>query len=144
MGWRNEELNNLVLSAGRLRHFKKKPCSSERLDRLNAAPAYAGVPTHLLASTYSVHLSRFMHRPRPLANPIPAARQPLGDNLDYCGFECPACGYQHRLSEEQDGVPLAEIFRFDSEPHALCCPECGTITLFARTGLKLFRDRGED
>jgi ribosomal protein S27AE len=72
---------------------------------------------------------------------VPIARQ----NLDYCGFECPRCGYQHRLSDRiSNGVPLAEVFRSDATAHAVICPECGISTVFARSNLKLFRGRGEE
>lgn len=60
-------------------------------------------------------------------------------NLQYCGFECPACSFQYRLSDLQEGVLLVDIFRSDSKRHALACPECATVTEFGRVDLKLFR-----
>jgi transcription elongation factor Elf1 len=58
-------------------------------------------------------------------------------NLNYCGFECPSCGYQHRLSDTPAGVPIIDLFRA-SECRTLGCPECGVRTDFERSDLKLF------
>ncbi|HEX4664499.1 MAG TPA: hypothetical protein VH196_08895 [Terriglobales bacterium] len=59
-------------------------------------------------------------------------------NLNYCGFECPSCGYQHRLSDAAAGVPIIDLFRATSESRTLPCPECGVRTAFERSDLKLF------
>ncbi|GEM_PF-3022667 len=71
-------------------------------------------------------------------------RSLAGDNLNYCGFECPSCGYQLRLSDRVGGILVLEIFRADGLAHAVVCPECGISTSFTRSNLKLFSRQGED
>ncbi len=87
-------------------------------------------------------MHRMHHSQTPAPRDVP--RSIGGQNLDHCGFECPACGYQHRPSEVNGGVILAEIFRADVLAHAILCPECGVSTNFTRSNLKLFGGKGED
>jgi predicted RNA-binding Zn-ribbon protein involved in translation (DUF1610 family) len=60
------------------------------------------------------------------------------NTLHYCGFECPSCGFQHRLSDDSCGEPIVELFRSSTSAHALICPECGSTTSFERKDLRLF------
>jgi predicted RNA-binding Zn-ribbon protein involved in translation (DUF1610 family) len=60
--------------------------------------------------------------------------------LHYCGFICPHCGYQHRLSDNANGAPILDLFRSDTDAHPLSCPECGALTSYERKDLKLFRN----
>lgn len=87
-------------------------------------------------------MDRMHHSRTPAARDVP--RSIGGQNLDHCGFECPGCGYQHRLSESIGGILLGEIFRTDVLAHAVLCPECGVSTSFTRSNLKLFGGTGED
>ena len=87
-------------------------------------------------------MHRMTHSRTPASSGV--SRSIGGQNLDHCGFECPACGYQHRLSESIGGVLLAEIFRTDILAHAVVCPESGVSTSFTRSNLKLFGGHGED
>jgi DNA-directed RNA polymerase subunit RPC12/RpoP len=86
-------------------------------------------------------MHRFHHSP---ARTSDLPRSVAGDNLNYCGIECPSCGYQLRLSDRIGGVLLLDIFRADALTHAVDCPECGISTNFARSNLKLFARQGED
>lgn len=85
-----------------------------------------------------------MHRPRPQAAPQPIPQFAVADNSRYCGFECPACGFQHRLSDSREGISLLDVFRADLEAHQVICPECGTRTAFDRSDLQVFQRRNED
>ncbi|HKR29381.1 MAG TPA: hypothetical protein VJT08_02830, partial [Terriglobales bacterium] len=72
-----------------------------------------------------------MHRIRPISARTPdLLRSVDGGNLNYCGFECPGCGYQHRLSDLIAGAPLVDMFRDDVLAHVIVCPECGVSTAF--------------
>lgn len=86
-----------------------------------------------------------MHRIRPIFARTPDLPKSVGgENLNYCGFECPGCGYQHRLSDLVGGVPVIDMFRDDALAHAIACPECGVSTAFTRRNLKLFGGHRED
>jgi DNA-directed RNA polymerase subunit RPC12/RpoP len=61
-----------------------------------------------------------------------------GDTLHYCGFECPKCGFQHRLSDTLGSLRVVDLFRNSTEARQLRCPECGAVTSFLRKDLKLF------
>jgi hypothetical protein len=72
---------------------------------------------------------------------IEQRRMPLespNGSLDYCGFECPSCGFQHHLSDRSEGIPIVELFRSNSVVHPLACPECGVTSHFSGKDLKLF------
>jgi predicted RNA-binding Zn-ribbon protein involved in translation (DUF1610 family) len=86
-------------------------------------------------------MHRLQHSP---ARTSHLPRSVAGDNLNYCGFECPSCGYQLRLSDRVGGVLVIEIFRADGDAHSVVCPECGMSTHFTRSNLKLFSRKGED
>lgn len=71
--------------------------------------------------------------------PEPLLFQP-NQALHYCGFICPGCGYQHRLSDNANGGPIIDLFRANGSAHTLPCPECGALTSYERKDLKLFRN----
>ena len=86
-------------------------------------------------------MHRIQHSPARISD-LP--RSAAGDNLNYCGFECPSCGYQLRLADRIGGVLLLEIFRANDLAHAVVCPECGISNNFRRSNLTLFSRQRED
>jgi hypothetical protein len=58
--------------------------------------------------------------------------------LRYCGFICPSCRYQHRLSDPLSGMRIVDLFRSQAGSHSLRCPECGITTDFERSDVRLF------
>lgn len=59
-------------------------------------------------------------------------------SLHYCGFECPGCGFQYRLSDSSEGKLIIDLFRAPANAHSLSCPECGGVTNYERKDLKFF------
>lgn len=67
----------------------------------------------------------------------------LKDNLERCGFSCPSCSFQLRLSDRDLANKVIEHLKSDAEVVNLSCPECEKETAYTRSDLILFLPAGK-
>ena len=63
--------------------------------------------------------------------------------FEECGFVCPSCGFQLRLSEESVSYVIAHSLKPGIDSVDLTCPECDSESTYTRSDLKLFRAGGK-
>ena len=80
--------------------------------------------------------------------PLPCYCQQEGpdaplDNEYNCGFVCPSCNFEMRLSDPSVGRIIIEAFHDGSDSAHINCPECNLSVSFTRRDLRRFLPGGK-